>query len=258
MVRRLLSPLRTVFALMGLVLITLVLGLVALVIARVRPRSRKVDRVIGWWAKAFLLVTGTRVEVTGLELIDPQASYVFTPNHISNIDVPVMLGTLPVSGRYLAKKELYRVPILGPAMRAVLMIETDRDAGPAAHREINEQVDKVVAARLSLIIHPEGTRSRDAELRPFKKGAFRIAIDNGLPVVPVTISGADRVWRPGGIVIHGGPVRLVIHEPIPTTGMTAADIADLRDRVRQVVEESYRGLRAEKSSVVSGQSSAED
>lgn len=243
MVRRILSPIRTVFALVGLVVITLVLGLAALILARVRPRSRKVDRVIWWWAKAFLFVTGTRVEATGLELIDPRASYVFTPNHISNIDVPVMLGTLPVSGRYLAKKELYKVPILGPAMRAVLMIETDRDAGPGAHREINQQVDKVVAARLSLIIHPEGTRSRDAELRPFKKGAFRIAIDNGLPVVPVTICGADRVWRPGGMVIYGGTVRLVIHQPIPTTGMTAPDIGDLRDRVRMVVEEEYEELR---------------
>jgi 1-acyl-sn-glycerol-3-phosphate acyltransferase len=243
MLRRILSPIRTVFAVVGLVGITLVLGLAALVISRVRPHSRKVDRVIEWWAKAFLFVTGTRVEATGLEHIDPQASYVFTPNHISNIDVPVMLGTLPVSGRYMAKKELYRVPILGSAMRAVLMIETDRDAGPAAHREINLQVDKVVAAGLSLIIHPEGMRSRDAELRPFKKGAFRIAIDNRLPVVPVTISGADRVWRPGGMVIYGGTVHLVIHQPIATTGMTAADIADLRDRVRAVVAGTYEKIR---------------
>lgn len=226
-------------ALTGLVVITLVLGLTALVMARAWPRSRKVDRVIRWWGKSFLFVTATRVEATGLEHIDPTASYVFTPNHISNIDIPVMLGNLPVSARYLAKQELFRVPILGPAMRAVLMIETDRDAGPTAHREINEQVDKVVAAGLSLVIHPEGTRSRDAELRPFKKGAFRIAIDNDLPVVPVTIVGADRVWRPGGMLIYGGRVRLVIHRPIPTTGMTAADIGDLRDRVRAIVEESY-------------------
>lgn len=244
MVRRLLSPLRTVFALSGLVVITLVLGTTALVMARTRPRSRKVDRVIRWWGKSFLFVTGTRVQSTGMEHVDPTASYVFTPNHISNIDIPVMLGTLPVSGRYLAKKELFRVPILGPAMRAVLMIETDREAGPAAHREINEQVDRVVAAGLSLVIHPEGTRSRDAELRPFKKGAFRIAIDNGLPVVPVTIAGADRVWRPGGVMIYGGTVRLVIHQPIPTTGMTAADIGELRDRVRQVVEREYEAVRA--------------
>ena len=224
-------------------MITLVLGLMALVITWVRPRSRKVDRIIAWWAKAFLFVTGTRVQATGLDLIDPRASYVFTPNHISNIDVPVMLASLPVSGRYMAKKELYRIPILGSAMRAVLMIETDRDAGPAAHRDINLQVARVVAAGLSLIIHPEGTRSRDAELRPFKKGAFRIAIDNGLPVVPVTITGADRVWRPRGILIFGGTVHLTIHQPIPTTGMTAADIAELRDRVREIVGDAYEKSR---------------
>lgn len=244
MARRILSPLLTVFALISLVAITLVLGTAALITARLRPRSRNVDRIIRWWGKSFLFITATRVEPIGLDRIDPQSSYVFTPNHISNIDIPTMLGTLPVSGRYLAKKELYRVPILGPAMRAVLMIETDRDAGPAAHREINEQVSKVVAARLSLIIHPEGTRSRNAEPRPFKKGAFRIAIDNGLPLVPVTIVGADRVWRPGGKLIYGGRVQLVVHEPIATVGMTAADIADLRDRVRSIVTDSYERLRA--------------
>lgn len=243
MVRVILSPVRTAFAITSLVLSTLVLGTLALVMVHARPSSRRVDGVIRLWAKVFLVTTGTRVHPEGLERIDPQASYVFSGNHISNIDIPVLLGTLPVSGRYLAKKELYKVPVLGSAMRAVLMIETDREAGPTAHRLINEQVARVVAARLSLIIHPEGTRSRNAELMPFKKGAFRIAIDNGLPLVPFTIAGADRVWRPGGWLIFGGPVRLVIHEPIPTTGMSQADIGQLRDRVRAVVAESYERVR---------------
>src|SRR3990170_1362266 len=138
-----------------------------------------------------------------------------------------LIVRLPVSVRFLAKKELFGVPVLGGAMRAIHIVETDRSAGPMAHRDINEQVTRVVAEGLSLVIYPEGTRSKDAEMMPFKKGAFRIAIDNGMPMVPVTITGSETVWEPGGKRIFGGDVRLVIHEPIPTAGLDAEDIDEL-------------------------------
>lgn len=246
MLRVALAPLRTIVAITGLVLATLVFGTAAFVVARTRPRSPWVNRIIRAWGRSFLFVTGTRVRAEGLDHIDRNASYVFTGNHTSNIDIAVTLGVFPVSARYLAKKELFRVPVLGPAMRSVLMVETDRTAGTAAHRAINEQVDRVMDAGLSLVIHPEGTRSRSGELLPFKKGAFRIAIDNGLPVVPFTLVGADRVWPPGGWFVYGGPVRVVIHPPIPTVGLGPGDIDDLRDRVRGIVADSYQQLRVDR------------
>ncbi|HAX82913.1 MAG TPA: 1-acyl-sn-glycerol-3-phosphate acyltransferase [Actinobacteria bacterium] len=244
MVRAILSPFLTLVAIASLGLSTLILGSYLIVLLRIFPRTRQVTPAMRLWARLFLLTTATRVTVEGLERLDPRASYVFTGNHISNIDIPAMVGRLPVSVRFLAKKELFAVPVLGRAMRAIHIVETDRKAGPMAHKEINEQVSRVIAEGLSLVIYPEGTRSRNAELMPFKKGAFRIAIDNGMPVVPVTISGSDRVWKPGSKLIRGGRVRLVIHEPIATTGMTQPDIGDLRDRVRAVVEESYLALRS--------------
>jgi len=244
MVRAILSPLLTVVAILSLALSTLILGSYLIILLRIFPRTRQVTPVMRLWAHLFLLTTGTRVTVEGLDRLDPRASYVFTGNHISNIDIPVMVGRLPVSVRFLAKKELFAVPVLGGAMRAIHIVRTDRKAGPMAHREINEQVGRVITAGLSLVIYPEGTRSRDAELMPFKKGAFRIAIDNGMPIVPVTIIGSERVWKPGSKLIRGGPVRLVIHEPVSTSGLTQNDIGDLRDRVRGVVEESYLALRS--------------
>jgi len=244
MVRAILSPLLTVVAILSLALSTLILGSYLIILLRIFPRTRQVTPVMRLWAHLFLLTTGTRVTVEGLDRLDPRASYVFTGNHISNIDIPVMVGRLPVSVRFLAKKELFAVPVLGGAMRAIHIVRTDRKAGPMAHREINEQVGRVITAGLSLVIYPEGTRSRDAELMPFKKGAFRIAIDNGMPIVPVTITGSERVWKPGSKLIRGGPVRLVIHEPVSTTGLTQNDIGDLRDRVRGIVEESYLALRS--------------
>lgn len=244
MVRAILSPLLTVVAILSLALSTLILGSYLIILLRIFPRTRQVTPVMRLWAHLFLLTTGTRVTVEGLDRLDPRASYVFTGNHISNIDIPVMVGRLPVSVRFLAKKELFAVPVLGGAMRAIHIVRTDRKAGPMAHREINEQVGRVITAGLSLVIYPEGTRSRDAELMPFKKGAFRIAIDNGMPIVPVTITGSERVWKPGSKLIRGGPVRLVIHEPISTVGLTQNDIGDLRDRVREIVAERYAAIRA--------------
>jgi 1-acyl-sn-glycerol-3-phosphate acyltransferase len=243
MVRVILAPLRTLFALVLLALATVLLGSYVIVLVRVFPHSGHVTGVMRLWARIFLFGTSTRVTVEGLDKLDPGACYVFSGNHISNIDIPVMIGRLPVSVRFLAKKELFGVPILGHAMRSIHMVETDRNAGPMAHREINEQVTRVVAEGLSLVIYPEGTRSRNAELMPFKKGAFRIAIDNAMPMVPVTITGSEKVWKPGSKLILGGRVHLVIHDPIPTAGLTPADIADLRDRLRRVVEETYAKVR---------------
>lgn len=238
-----LSPIRTILAVLAVGMATLLLGSYLIVLLRFHPRTRQVTPIMRFWARLFLLVTGTRVEIEGLEKLDPAASYIFSGNHISNIDIPVMIGRLPVSVRFLAKAELFRVPVLGGAMRAIHMVETDREAGPMAHREINQQIGRVVAEGLSLVIYPEGTRSKDAEMMPFKKGAFRIAIDNAMPMVPVTISGSERVWKPAEKLIFGGSVRLVIHDPIPTADLAIADIPALRDRLRSVVEKTYEEIR---------------
>ena len=243
MLRRAFSPILTVVSLTVVVLMTLILGSFIIVLVRVRPRSTWVTPIMRIWARIFLFVTATRVAIEGREHVDPDASYVFTGNHTSNMDIPIVIGMLPVSVRFLAKKELFGVPVLGGAMRGIHMVRTDRSAGAAAHREINRQVDHVVRAGLSLVIYPEGTRSRDAELKPFKKGAFRIAIDNGMPVVPVTTWGAERIWRPGWWLIFGGKVRVVVHEPIPTEGMGPGDIDSLRDRVREIVADTYERIR---------------
>jgi len=165
-------------------------------------------------------------------------------NHLSGFDVAMHISRLPVSVRFLAKKELFRIPVLGPAMHAVGMVETDRQAGPAAHRAINEQVARVMDLRPSLIIYPEGTRSRDGELHAFKKGAFRIAIDNSLPVVPVAVWGTREAWPPGSKLVRGGPATMVAHPPIPTAGLGPGDIEPLRDRAHATIAETLERLRA--------------
>ena len=235
MLRIPLAVLRTVIAVTVQTLATFLCGSYLIVLLKVRPQTRQVPRVLRIWAGVFLFVTGTRVTVEGADRIDPTGSYVFVGNHTSNLDIPVIMGKLPVSIRFLAKKEMFKVPVLGGAMRAIHMVETDRRLGPTAHRAINQQVAAVVAEGLSLMIFPEGTRSEGHEMLPFKKGAFRIAVDNEMSVVPVTIVGALEAWKPHSKLIQGGRVRLVIHDPIPTADLDRNLLNDLRDEVRAAI-----------------------
>jgi 1-acyl-sn-glycerol-3-phosphate acyltransferase len=244
MLRIPITILTTIVGVVGQGLMTFFVASYVIVLIRIRPNAKQVPRVLRFWAKSFLFFTRTRVTVAGADLIDPSGSYVVVANHTSNLDIPAIMGKLPVSVRFLAKRELFKVPVLGSAMAGVHMIETDRRAGPAAHRAINEQVATVIGAGLSVMIFPEGTRSESGEMLPFKKGAFRIAVDNEMPVIPVTIIGAREAWKPHSKLIRGGKVRLVIHEPIPTVGLDRKDLDGLRDRVHRIVA-APQGERSE-------------
>jgi len=205
---------------------------------------RFVYRILKDGGLAHVLERGNGLRVPVLLVGAGDAAELFIREMARDRTAPFQVaGILDMDGRRVGQR-IHGVPVLGGAMRAIHMVETDRDAGPMAHREINEQVTRVVAEGLSLVIYPEGTRSTNAEIMPFKKGAFRIAIDNAMPMVPVTITGSERVWKPAAKLIFGGRVRLVIHDPIPTKGLNAAaDIGDLRDRVRSMVEETYAEIR---------------
>ena len=209
------------------------LGLVAIVLALINPKMRLINWLIRTWGRIAVFFVGVKVDVVGAELLDPNQPYMLVSNHQSAVDPPIHAANLPVSVRFLAKKELFKVPIFGRAMRAVGMVETDRKAGIAGHRTLNQQVARVMELEKSLIIYPEGTRTEDGNLRSFKKGAFRIAIDNDLPVVPLTLHGAFEAWPPGSRICHGGrrhgvlrrltaPVELnPIDSPLGSTGATS-------------------------------------
>lgn len=236
---------RTVALGLAVVVATVLLGSYVLVAARVNPRSRTITWAMRTWAHVFVWLGGMRVTLEGLDHLDPERSYVLVSNHLSNMDPPFHIAKVPVSIRFLAKKELFRIPLFGPAMRAIGIVETDRQAHASAHRDINRGVDRAIDLGASLIVYPEGTRSRDGELHPFKKGAFRIAVDHGLPVVPVAIRGTREVWPPGSMFIRGGPVAMVFHEPIPTAGLDRDDIEGVRDRAHAAIAATLERLDGE-------------
>jgi 1-acyl-sn-glycerol-3-phosphate acyltransferase len=243
--RTLWNATRTLLGFTVIVPYTLAVGTYLIVLTRFRPGTYQAEALARTWGRLFNRFARVDNTIVGLDNVDTRTSYVFVCNHLSNLDAPYHLATMPVGVRFLAKKELFKLPVFGSAMRSIGMIETDRQARAAAHREINQRVGRVIAMQRSLLIYPEGTRSRDAELHPFKKGAFRIAVDNGMPVLPVTIAGTNNVWRPGEKWWRGGKVKMVFHPPIPTAGLGEAGIDAVRSQTFRIIDECYRQIRAE-------------
>ena len=248
MVRKVVAVVRTVVVVPLFFFFTLALAGVLSLYAMVRPDSPFIEWLIRLWSRIFLLAARAKLTVEGRDDVSADGQYVFVANHISNLDIPVMFLTAPVPIRYLAKKEVYKIPIVATAMRKIGIVRVDRERGSAVHAEVNAGVAAAKARGHSLIIFPEGTRSRTGEFQGFKKGAFRIAIANDLPVVPVTIQGTWEVWPPGSKLFYPGEVKSIVHEPIPTVDLTLTDINDLRDRVHEVIEASYTAMRAEATS----------
>lgn len=243
--RTLANAVRTIFGFTIIVLYTIFVCTVLLVVTRFRPGTHLTETYARTWGRLFNFFSGVDNTIVGLENVDTTVSYVVVSNHLSNLDAPYHLGTVPVGIRFLAKKELFKIPLFGPTLRAVGMVETDRQAHAAAHTEINRHVARVIEMGRSVIIYPEGTRSRDAELHPFKKGAFRIAVQNSMPVLPVTIAGTNKVWPPGEKWWRGGKVIMVFHPPIPTAGLGEDGIEPLREQAHRIIGETYARIRTE-------------
>jgi 1-acyl-sn-glycerol-3-phosphate acyltransferase len=167
---------------------------------------------------------------------------VFVSNHLSNFDIPVLFLAIPHRIRYLAKAELFRIPLLAGAMRRIGIIKINRGAGPASHAAINQGVSGAAANGYSLIVFAEGTRSRDGGLHPFKKGAFRIAIATGMEIVPVAVHGTWDTWRPDARVFFPGTAKVIIGDPIPVADLTMHDIEALSDRTKQVISDALESM----------------
>jgi 1-acyl-sn-glycerol-3-phosphate acyltransferase len=234
--------LRTVLTWTVGVLATIVGATTVIALVVVNPTSRAIEKTIRWWSRMWLMASGTKLEVRGGEHVDPNRSYVVVANHQSTLDIMVCFLSVPLPIRYLAKKELFRIPLLAQAMRAVGIIEVDRAARSAVHNSVNRQAKDLIAHNRSLIIYPEGTRPRDGVLRPFKKGAFTMAIASQLPVLPLSMHGTYEAAVPGKPWFRGGPVSAVIDPAIETAGMVHADADPLRDEVYRIIAGRVREM----------------
>ncbi len=226
---------RSLFAWAVGVLATIVGAAVVIVVALINDTSPLIEKTIRAWARTWFFATGSRLDVRGSVNIDPDRSYVVVANHLSSLDIMTCFLAVPLPIRFLAKKELFKIPLFAQGMRAVGIIEVDRAARSAVHASVNRQAAELIAKKRSLIIYPEGTRPRDGVMKPFKKGAFKIAIDNQLPVLPLSIHGTYEAWPADQPWIFGGKVVAIVDPPIETTGLTPNDIETLRDKVRALI-----------------------
>lgn len=241
MAQKVLLSIKSAIAVPLFMLYTIAISAIFILLMTLRLR-RAGELIIQLWSRVFLLVPPMSYTVTGAKHVAPATQYFFLSNHLSNFDVPLLFRAIPTPIRYLAKKEVYKIPVFAQALKVGGIVKIDRGAGASSYAAINEGVAKAKENGYSLIVFPEGTRSRDGELHPFKKGAFRMAIATQLPVVPVTVNGTWEVWPPGSKLFYKGKASVVIHEPIPTAGLTVQDIDSLRSQVYEVIEKQFRVL----------------
>jgi 1-acyl-sn-glycerol-3-phosphate acyltransferase len=191
-------------------------------------------RMAMWGAWTGVRLAGVKIESVGLEKIDPTRTYIFMSNHTSNIDPPILLPLIPRRTSVMAKKELFSYPILGETMRIGDLVPVDRgnrDAGIAAVRA----AAAVIRQGINMTIYVEGKRSFDGKLLPFKKGPFYLAMECGVPVVPVTIVGTHEIMPKARFRISSGTAKIVFHEPIEPKDFRTRDF--LMERVRSAINQ---------------------
>ena len=190
-------------------------------------------------AKLGLRLVGVKVNIFGRENFDPAKTYIYMFNHVSNLDPPLVIPLLPQRTSVLLKKELMKIPILSRAMRMARFVPVDRSNRDAAIASIEKAVH-VLRDGIPISIFPEGTRSRDGKMLPFKKGPFHLAMESGVEVLPVSISGTEKMWPKGKFAITPGTATVVFHPPISPKGFS--DREQLTEAVRRTIES---GLPAE-------------
>jgi 1-acyl-sn-glycerol-3-phosphate acyltransferase len=224
---------RTVlFLIPAIAVYTIVLGSVSLVSTLFDRRGDFGHRCARWWSRLILATTGVRVQMSGLDHLDPDRSYVFAANHQSIYDIPILFASLPFQLRIVAKESLGRIPFIGWHLQRTGHLLVDRSKPGAG---VVKKMARLVGERHSLIVFPEGTRSLDGAVGRFKGGSFVLAREAALPIVPVSIAGSRHVMTKGRLMVRPGTVTVTVHPPIDTTTVPRDGVRELADHIRENV-----------------------
>ncbi len=218
-----------------IIISTIFCGLVSLAASPFDSSGGFMIKTARVWARSLLAFAGVRVIVEGLEKIDPNASYVFASNHLSYMDTPVVLRSIPVEFRFMAKEGLFKIPFLGTHLKQAGHISVPRKDPRGSIKAMTQAADAIRTKGISVLVFPEGGRSRDGVLQPFKDGAAFIAIKAGVPVVPLALIGTRAVLPMHSGVFHRGTVKLRIGDPLPTDALTSRDRSTLTETIRAEV-----------------------
>ena len=223
----------TVFVLVpSIALYTIVLGTLSLISGLIDGRGIWAHKCAQMWARLILVTSGVKIRLLGRPLPPTGQSCIFVANHSSIYDVPILFTALPRQLRIMAKAALGYVPFIGwHLLRSGHVLVNRKNPGAG----IFKRMQRMARSGASLIVFPEGSRTMDGTVNRFKGGIFLLAIENGLPVVPVSVSGSRIVMPKGRFMVCGATVNVTVHDPIPTTGMTREDARALAERVRAIV-----------------------
>ncbi len=234
---------RTALLSAWIVLITFLCTTGAIVASFLKEGGNFPHLVGRFWARTIVFVSRVKVSVQGLEHLDPGAAYVYMANHQSMFDILTLLGYLPVQFRWLAKMELFQIPVFGYSMARVGYISIDRSNRKSAYKSLIEAAQKI-AQGVSVVVFPEGTRSTDGQIKPFKVGGFHLAIRSGRPIVPVVIYGSHHVMPKGRLRIKRGQIILSINPPIETTHYNNKTKEVLMESVRSTMKRELERIKA--------------
>ena len=238
------SFIRTILLYSTAAVATVVLGLMVIIAALLGIEDKPngiYDKVPRWWSRAVLFVVGVKVRVHGMEKVNPDEPHIFASNHVSWFDVPSLAKVLP-RNKFIAKSELFKVPIFGRAMRAAGMVEIQRDNRKAAFGAYDVAAERIRLGN-SVVVFPEGTRGSAYPLRPFKKGPFVLAIAAGVPIVPIILHGTIGIMPRNSLWVHSGTIDIHLLEPVTTTGVDydhrEALMKTVRTRMADAMQELY-------------------
>ncbi len=220
-----------------LIYIIIILLLIPVLLFCMLIRAPRPILVVGKWAmKLGKAVLGINLEVSGLETIDKKSSYVFMANHLSFLDGPLLYMLIPQPVRVILKKEVFRIPIVGLGMSHVDFIPVDRKRITGGKRSI-EKASRLMRERgFSFLIFPEGTRSRDGNLQPFKRGGFFLALASQAPILPISIKGSFELMPKGSFFVKRGKIKVVFNAPVPVLGFNRDNLHQLIERVRGIIQ----------------------
>jgi len=229
--------LRTVcYLIPAIAVYTIVLGVASITSSFFDRNGHFAHGCARWWSRLILATTGVKVTVEGLERVVPGKTYVFVANHQSIYDIPVLFWSMPFQLRIIAKESLGNFPMLGPHLKRTGHMLVDRSRPDKAG--ILSWASRLTSNGLSLVVFPEGTRSRTGMMGKFKGGSILLAMQAGLPLVPISVIGSRHVMKKGELTTRPGQVTLVVHDPIETAANaepTPAQIRALAEQVREVI-----------------------
>jgi 1-acyl-sn-glycerol-3-phosphate acyltransferase len=194
-----------------------------------------------WAARTGYRLSGIRVRAVGRERLEPGRAYLFMSNHCSNLDPPVITPLLGRRIAIIAKQELFKIPLFGYAMRKGRFVAVNRADRRSAVESVGGAV-AVLQSGLGMMVFPEGTRSRDGKLLPFKKGPFHLAAEAGVPVVPITVVGTHEAWPKGSARLRAGEIVVHFHPPIDPGQFASREelMAAVRATIESALPEAYR------------------